>query len=242
MKNYRRLPLNGALNCRDLGGYPAEEGKMTSYHVFYRSDGLYQLTETDWKLLYEYGVRVILDLRSASETSHQSYQSAGYGIETFSVPLQSQEINLEDLMKRLKGADEAFIRSMTMDYSDMVRSNPAGIARILNLAVESLEKGAVLFHCTAGKDRTGILTALLFLLCGVPEVDIVADYQVTWTYIKSMIQSMWGDNACIPLMRSPAENMEQLLVWFKKDQIWKLLEQHGWKKENAELLKRRFLE
>ena len=78
MKNYRRLPLKGAGNCRDLGGYPCEGG-ITRFHRLYRSDSLHLLTEQDWNLLEEAGVRTILDLRSDSERSFQPDQAEAHG-------------------------------------------------------------------------------------------------------------------------------------------------------------------
>lgn len=238
MKNYRRLPLKGAGNCRDLGGYPCEGG-ITRFHRLYRSDSLHLLTGQDWNLLEEAGVRTILDLRSDSERSFQPDQAEANGFHFVAVPLQSQDIDLKNL--KALAADEAFLKSMTEGYLDMVKGNPEQVAKALNALADGLREGAVLFHCTAGKDRTGILSALVLSFCGVADPDIVADYQVTATYLLQSKNKKFPPEA-LPFLSSGPEKMEHLLEGFHRIGVEELLYDSGLKKESVCLIREAMIE
>lgn len=112
------------------------------------------------------------------------------GIERISYPLQKEEApkqekeaekTLEEVLaeNEKKEAMGAFEKSLSDGYVKTMEECPEKVAGVLNLIAEKLEKGAVLFHCTMGKDRTGVTAALIFLICGVSESDIVSDYQIS---------------------------------------------------------------
>jgi protein-tyrosine phosphatase len=167
----RRLLINKVHNMRELGGYATREGGMTAWGRFIRSDSPFDLDDADIRFLYDYGVRTVVDLRQGDEARHLpsplskapgfDYRNISF-TEDFSLLGSLDYCPLEHLVPVMKGQHR--------------------VADILRTMAEA--EGAVLFYCFAGKDRTGIISALLLMLAGVPAVDVQADYQVTYSYIK----------------------------------------------------------
>lgn len=178
--SYIRLPLEGVPNARELGGYPTQDNKITKRKVFIRSSRLTDLTAKDNDFLKEYGVTDIIDLRGKPEIQDTfvSDDNLTEGYFNFHyIPLSNVQ------------GDEYIIANSENPNFDfgycysLMAQNKTRVKQIF----ETLEtaKGAVLFHCTAGKDRTGIISALLLGLCNVANMDIIANYEVTYTYIKN---------------------------------------------------------
>lgn len=246
MKNYKRLPLEHLKNCRDLGGYSCGGGTMFRYHRLYRSDAPDHLTAPEWKALEEMGVKTVIDLRSESEQKFAPYEAPD-GIERISYPLQkydSPSANAGEMDDKslAKIASAAFGKSMEDGYQKMVEDAPARIVYLLETICKKLEKGAVLYHCTAGKDRTGVLTAVLYLLCQVSDEDIIADYQVSATY-----QAGNPVFALIPeemryMLASKPETMKRFLELAHQKNYLGLLQAHGLSQETIERLKKGLIE
>lgn len=182
MKNtqltYVRLPLEGAKNVRELGGYPAQNGTPTKWRSFLRADGLSRLTEDDARFLYDYGVRTVIDLRSTEEVS-----SSPDALSFSKGPVfTSHHISLA-AEGNIKKATEFGI-TLTELYIIILKS-PELTGQVLKLMAYS--EGCTLFHCTAGKDRTGIIAMLLLSIAGVQREDIIANYQVSHTYIHTSL-------------------------------------------------------
>lgn len=184
MKNYKRIPLEHLKNCRDLGGYGCMDGKMVRFHRLYRSEAPVGLTLQEWSVIEEMKVRTIIDLRSESEQNFAPY-IVPEGIERISYPLLHEEGHPSQAPEDksiAKMAASAFGKSLEDGYQKMIESQPSVMVSLLELIEAKLKKGAILYHCTAGKDRTGVLSAILYLLCGTADADIIADYQVSATY------------------------------------------------------------
>jgi protein-tyrosine phosphatase len=176
----RRVPLEGAFNFRDLGGYAAMGGRSTQYGVFFRSGCLNDLTASDKKKIKELGVKTVIDLRGEQEQSARPGAFAGDGdIKIINIDLLSQ-LDPESVYKHTAD-DPNFIPDL---YITMVDSCGEKIGQFIKTAAENAENGAVLYHCSAGKDRTGMMSMFLLGLAGVEKLDIVADYQVSETYIE----------------------------------------------------------
>lgn len=176
MTNFIRLPLEGSFNTRELGGYPVTKG-VTHFQKFLRSDSLSDLTKQDITFLENYGVRTIVDLRSDAEVIEApSLQSDK--IQNLHLPLVTGNVAdaTRDITKEMD-------YSMGSFYVDCLKRYPESLVNIFEAFAES--DGCVLFHCAAGKDRTGIVAALLLELAGVSQADIIANYQITYTYLKS---------------------------------------------------------
>ena len=176
MKNLRRVIFKHSHNFRDLGGYATDDNKITKWHKIYRSDCLSNLTEEEWEKFKTLGIKTIIDLRSYSEAK-SDVVIPPQGIEYINSPVQHEEIDLDDENKKTKFA---LANSMEQAYTEMVDDNLDRFASTLNLITEKLSKGPVSYQCTAGKDRTGIVTGMILYICGVYGQDIVGNYEITY--------------------------------------------------------------
>ncbi|MBR3318582.1 MAG: tyrosine-protein phosphatase [Atopobiaceae bacterium] len=208
-RSWVRLPLEGAFNTRELGGYPTANGGQTQYHRFLRSDGLSMLTPRDERFLYDYGVRAVIDLRDPSEVVQDRDRPIGPDVMFANIPLL--DFNMADASQVSDGLcpEDA---SMVKLYR-MILENYEGIRSCLRFLAEAPE-GCVLFHCAVGKDRTGVLAMILLSLAGVSKWDIVANYMQTRPNLLNspMYLAQWdgaAQRAFRPFLDSRAEVMEE---------------------------------
>ncbi len=164
----RRLPIAGAFNVRDLGGYPTRTGPSTAWRAFVRADSLHNATLEGQLELLNYGVRTIIDLRSAGEIARSPVPLAIRDVVTY------HHIAVVD-DAALPGAATAIPEDLAALYRVYLEGSRASFRRIF-AAIATAGRGTVLFNCTAGKDRTGIVAALLLGLAGVDTAIIVSDY------------------------------------------------------------------
>lgn len=246
MQKIRRLPLHHAYNVRDLGGYAIDDHHMTAWHMLYRADNLQKLDEHDWKYLKELNIRWIIDLRSKAEAASAPYNSDVQGIHRVSIPFMKELDVIDPLTLKEKGKDD-MLSSMKLDYVDMISNVPDSVALAMEVIATALKKHeAVLFHCSAGKDRTGILSALLLDLCGVSEFDILADYQVSCTYntlgINQIVPAEYMSNPVVKaLFESTPDMMKPLLELLHKDGCESYLLQTGTKPEHLKDIRSSFI-
>lgn len=171
---WARLPLEGTVNTRELGGYPAGEDGATNYHAFLRSDELAYLTKDDVEFLRGYGVTLIVDLRSEAYFMTEPDRSLGDDVTVVNVPLFELLADEDiDRYNALIDAGEFYIER----YYDFVLANEARLRECFEAMAAT--EGCVLFHCQIGKDRTGIVAALLLMLAGCDNEDIVSNYMVS---------------------------------------------------------------
>jgi len=162
------MPLGGALNIRELGGYPANGG-FTKTGAFLRADSTHSLTDEDVKVLRDAGVTLVIDMRSPGEISRQpSRFFDADGVEYHNI------IMLDGLQSLIQGNAPKSLAEM---YIDLLGACADRYARIFRLFLNN--KGVSLFHCMAGKDRTGVVAMLLLHLAGVADEIIIADYAVS---------------------------------------------------------------
>lgn len=239
----KRLRLEHGLNIRDMGGFETEDGKVTAFGKLLRAGALHKLTAEEWERLTDYGVRTVLDLRSQAEIE-AGRDAVPEGVEWYHCPLQTEQIDAKDISG---SAERAFAGSLTEGYLNIVKTHGALLAAAVRQLIHGLEKGAVLFHCTAGKDRTGIMASCIYTLCGVAGEDVIADYEVTYTYNKKgmnrLMEMLDGQtrDRMEPLMRSDAESMERLLAYYQEIHLSEYLKTNGISEEELETLKRHFL-
>ena len=162
------LPFDGPSNVRDLGGFPVTGGGCTRTGVLYRADGLHALTDADRRRWRGLGIELVVDLRSAAERA--AYPDA---VDSVPVPLLADAtIGGGDRPGLATHADGvAFLERVNRHLVD--DAAPA-LGRVLALLAAA--EGPAAFHCTAGKDRTGLVAALLLDLAGVPRPAILDDY------------------------------------------------------------------
>lgn len=239
----RRFRLEHGLNIRDMGGFETADGRMTAFGKLLRAGALHSLTEAEWKRLTEYGVATVLDLRSQSEIETAA-DAAPEGVEWFHCPIQTEQIDTKDISE---SAEKAFAGSLTEGYLNIVKNHGVLLAEAVKQLIAGLERGAVLFHCTAGKDRTGILASCIYYLCGIAEEDIIADYEVTYTYNKKGMDKLLGmldeetRGRMEPFMRSDAQSMERLLEFYREISLPEYLGQFGVTETELETLRNCFL-
>lgn len=165
----------GSFNTRELGGYPAANG-YTKCNAFLRSDKLSNFTSADVEMLYQYGVRLVVDLRSEGEVAKEPCAMIGYqDVKYTNVPLLDN-IN--------SGFDMSHMPNSLLEiYIGMLEESKEGFAKVFR-AFLSQPEVCVIYNCTGGKDRTGIISMLLLQLAGVPDNYIVADYAATYPNLQ----------------------------------------------------------
>lgn len=244
MENLKRIPFEHLYNCRDLGGY-ACAGGMIEWHRLYRGEAPCSLTEAEWKQMKEMGVRTVIDLRSPMEQKSASYETPE-GIEYISYPLQQYELKLngeKELNKEelIELAKLSFGESLSAGYVKMILDGPERIVHLLQVIADRLGKGAVFYHCSAGKDRTGVLSAMIYLLCGVSPMDIIADYQVSAAYqgknplFEQIPEELRG------YMATPPETMEGFLATAVREDYVGFLRKNGLTEETVDSLKKQLI-
>ncbi len=178
----RRLPLEGAKNFRDLGGYRTSDGHYVRWGLVYRSGYLVNLTPKDSEYLNTLGIRLVCDVRAEGERMRAPDHWVGSVSNLLSIPIgpnQDGTLSVEDLKKRV-----AAINSQTNDsirgYDYAITDAPQ-YGKILH-RIAAGELPAV-EHCTSGKDRTGVFSAILLTALGVPRETVIQDYLLTTRYM-----------------------------------------------------------
>jgi protein-tyrosine phosphatase len=173
----RVLPLEGASNFRDLGGYPGHGGRPVRWRRLFRSDQLGALTPADFGALRRVGLARALDFRGAAERAAAPYDLPGiaqYALEIEPTVVQRMQ-DLSALGQRLSAPVVAGL--MRELYRGLVNDQSHRYAEFFVHLLET--EGPLVFHCTAGKDRTGLAAALVLLALGVPREIVMHDYLLT---------------------------------------------------------------
>ena len=173
-QNTRALDVEGAYNVRDLGGYKTSDGKTTHYRAFLRADGLHDLPESSKTGLFEYGVRTVIDLRRTFETVETPNSLANTeGVDYHHLNMIG---DTEPPGYIPPPEDEWTTPEATAEiYRVLLDERQEVISETLVTLANSKSHTAI-YHCAAGTDRTGIISALLLGLAGVPDDTIIADY------------------------------------------------------------------
>ena len=196
---YRRLPLKTLYNCRDLGGYPTLDGKVTRFGVFLRSEAPCELDREDLAFLLKYGVTGTADLRSEGERLARPNELAGH-VSYYPMSLFHRAAVYGDASQRMEEFDWG------KQYRSMAEDNPAFFRAMLPLCLK--EPGALLYHCTTGKDRTGLMTCYLLSIAGVDRADIAADYCVSQVFLEPVYRRI--RSGAMKLGPAPEGAREQL--------------------------------
>lgn len=177
----RHLPLRTAFNLRDLGGYRAADGRVVRWRRVLRADGLHRLDDDDLTALAPLGLRTVVDLRTAGEVDERGRVPAErLGARWVHLPVL-REIWSADL---LEGTDDV-VEFLAARYGEMLDEGRPALAEALALIADDARLPLV-FHCSAGKDRTGVLAALLLDLLGVDRHVIAHDYGMSRSGVLAM--------------------------------------------------------
>ncbi len=193
----RHLALEGTPNFRDLGGYQTKDGRYVRWGLIYRSGVLTYLTPEDYHYLANLGVRVVCDFRTRQENQAAPEKwIPGSSAQMLNLPIgggsqkPGQEPSIPTSAKDLVGPDptpEKMRAHMTATYGDFVFSSADQFSQVFQ-QIKS-DHLPLLYHCSAGKDRTGVFSALLLLTLGVPEKTVLEDYALTNEYLMKNSQS-----------------------------------------------------
>lgn len=177
----RTIDLAGCLNFRDLGGYPTDDGRVVRWRQVFRSDALHHLSRQDVAHLRdELRLGEVIDLRSTAELRSEGRGPlAGETMRFHHYPLYDGETP--------KTAPSAEL-TLTDRYFLLAEFAKAPIARVIS-TLAATDAPAV-YHCAAGKDRTGVVSAILLGVLGVPEPVIVADYAATQENLDAIIERL----------------------------------------------------
>jgi len=195
--NSRRLSLSGAVNFRDLGGHPTTNHCRVKTGMVFRSDHLSRLSADDLQILLHLHFRTVCDLRSLGEQKRSPDILPEDGsVELLSLPVQSKKFDPATAMDLIKSGDDSwltidFLCSLYLSYLDDFASV---WGKILSL-IASPDKLPLVFHCTGGKDRTGIFAALLLKFLGVDEERIFSDHDLSNTYNAIRLQPIYAEFA-----------------------------------------------
>ncbi len=210
------LHWEGCLNVRDLGGLPIADGGTTARGAVIRSDNIADLTDRGWQSLADHGVVRIIDLRWPIERDGE--EPPPVDVEVVHVPLLGESLDddyLTELNASLDASDDVadHYAWSYVDFLERFRDR-FGIA----LAAVADADGTVVVHCAGGKDRTGLVSALLLRLAGVDRVVIAADYAVSEENLApngpawiGRVEDELERDRRRKLMRTPAEAMLQTL-------------------------------
>jgi protein-tyrosine phosphatase len=197
----RARDLAGSFNVRDLGGLPAADGAVVRPGLVFRSD--YPAFAVDPALVRQLGLRTVVDLRRGAEAAVECISWSDHGIVHHRCPITAFD----------KSSWEA-------RYVSYLEDRPAAVVEAVRHVLAPANQ-PVLFHCAAGKDRTGLIAALVLSVLGVPDHEIVDDYVATAATVDQVADRLRG----IPLYRDllaridPEQNhphpahMEALLAW-----------------------------
>lgn len=182
--------LTRLVNLRDLGGLPLKDGGRTLFGVLYRSDA------PKWQDSAPVGVvawppRTVIDLRSAIERGQHPHPLTGEGTTVHSVPLLGDRIG-EDSKSKAAAAMKIGLEAL---YAAILGFAAPQLVSIAHIVADA--PGPILVHCSAGKDRTGMVSALLLRTIGVPRANVVADYAETAKNMPAVLQRL-GNHSLLP--------------------------------------------
>jgi protein-tyrosine phosphatase len=199
---YTRLPLRGTYNTRDLGGYATRDG-ATAWQRFLRSDSLTNLQSEDIDFLRTYRLTTIIDLRTNQEIEREPTPDIP-GVENWAISLIPENMGDVTQLKRP-------LLDMSDLYIQMLEERKAEMKQVFETMAAA--DGCVLFHCAAGKDRTGVIAMLLLHLADVSPADIVANYQITNTYLSAN-----------PLYAQQAQTIVNHMLLSAPEYLWPVLD------------------
>jgi protein-tyrosine phosphatase len=167
----RDLAWDGCLNVRDLGGLPTEDGGSTGFGSVIRADSVGLLTPDGWQALLETGVTRIVDLRGQDEIDEDPPR--GVDVEVVHVPvLDHFDEEAWEEIRALSEAAPSHAAATELVYLRFLEHCRPSLVRAVDAVATA--PGPAVFHCHGGKDRTGVVAAILLRLAGVP-VEVIAD-------------------------------------------------------------------
>ena len=209
----RRITFEGVENFRDLGGYRTADGGHTVWGQIYRADSLHKLTEADLITFERLGVRVVYDLRGDKERATHPNPFDAIQLAVIGQQTNGEGRAIDSALFRAASDGERLLRDL---YLGMLEHSARLLGQLLTGLARSDHRPAV-FHCHAGKDRTGLVAALLLLVAGVDRDDILDDYELTRRYrtpdhqqdsLSNLLEAGMSPEAAAGVLAAPRWAME----------------------------------
>jgi protein tyrosine/serine phosphatase len=206
----RHVPFDSVFNFRDLGGYRTADGQHVQWRRVFRADGVHRLSIAD---LAPFGIRTVVDLRTLGERDERGHFLHDE-IVSHHLPMMERTWEHAGVLPDMDAADYLAAR-----YVDMLETGPAALAGTMRLLADPAAVPLV-FHCAAGKDRTGVVAAMLLSVLGVDDDTIATDYALSGTgtarfteWLRAERPEALADMQAAPtaFMASPIEAMHRFL-------------------------------
>lgn len=197
------LPVEGACNVRDMGGYPAAGGKTVKWGRVFRSDDLSTLTQNDLELFDRLGIRTFVDFRDQVEREYapDKHPAGACNVHEFPIRVgnlfELLELDENSAARMLYHANRSFVRDFNAEYTSFFKVLMDGASAPL------------LFHCSAGKDRAGFAAAMFLSSLGVDRETVIQDYMLSGDNIRRKYAREVEKNPILaPLILSKREYLE----------------------------------
>lgn len=178
-------PLTSIDNFRELGGYMTIDERVIKKGCLWRAGHLSRLSSADYYRLYEKGIRTVIDLRSTSEVANYP-DRLGARINYLRIPILDDDLTVNNtenrrIQKKLARDPRAGFRRMLLAYRQLIEKQEAqaGYYHFIKTLCSTAARGGILFHCSAGKDRTGLAAIYLLNILHVSPKTIFQDYVLT---------------------------------------------------------------
>ena len=191
----RHLGLERTYNTRDIGGYPTEDGRTTRWKVFLRSDNMHDLSSADQDALIDFGIRTVVDLRTTWETKTTPNVFANSDRTRYVWHNIIGDERTSSTQEVVTGVPSDKIQRA---YTSWLDHRQDQIGATLSTLAEP-DTGSAIYHCAVGKDRTGVISALLLDIAGVSRQTIAEDYGLTGRYLHQRNLDSATDNGETPL-------------------------------------------
>jgi protein-tyrosine phosphatase len=210
----RHLAFDGCFNFRDLGGYLTRDGNRVRTRRLFRADGPHALTDADAAMLRTLSVTTILDLRTTDEATERGHYRAAVP-EVVTHPLPMTDV-LPDSDELPTWIDPLIVAAR---YRDMLDAGHSAICEALAILTDP-EAYPAMLHCSAGKDRTGILSAIVLGLLGVPDETIVEDYALSGPAMVRLVEHF---QRTYPDARETLERIAPAMIAADPQAMWAFL-------------------
>ena len=218
-----RIAIEGTLNFRDIGGYATADGRRLQTGLVYRSDHLNGVTADGLASLRALGLRTVVDLRRDDERQRQPSRLPDAVEVVWAHADAADRAAPGDFIAQVKAGEVVTVSEdeVVALYEEMLEG-AGGMFRAVIEAAARADEGAVLFHCTAGKDRTGLSAMLLQRMCGVSEADVVSDFLLTdgyrtetrLAYLRTELEPLGIDVEGIrPMIVAPLPAFRHAISW-----------------------------
>ncbi len=192
----RHIAFDRMHNFRDVGGYSTSDGRTVRWGRLYRADGLGKLAGADWVKFQTLGVRTVIDLRFPEEVARRGRVPGYDGLAYYNLSIEHRPCRQATLAPEVEPT-----RFLADRYAEVLSDGVVEIGQALAV-IAAAESAPVVIHCAAGKDRTGLIAALVLALVGVGEEDIIADYALTGLAATKFMAD-WQANPANPAITWP---------------------------------------